>query len=41
MNKKKKTPVNLEKIVSETMIESEIQRVNSESETMIEKTKNN
>ena len=41
MNKKKKTPVNLKKIVSETMIESEIQRVNSESETMIEKTKNN
>ena len=41
MNKKKKTPVNLEKIVSEAMIESEIQRVNSESETMIEKTKNN
>ena len=41
MNKKKKTPVNLEKIASETMIESEIQRVNSESETMIEKTKNN
>ena len=41
MNKQKKTPVNLEKIVSETMIESEIQRVNSESETMIEKTKNN
>ena len=41
MNKKKKAPVNLEKKVSETMIEGEIQRVNSESETMIEKTKNN